>query len=520
MRGIQRLDVAGLQVRRQPRLRLAPAHAVRAAERLPAPGLPPLPAALLELLSTRRWVDAPTRAALERSVADLLDQHPDQVQAALDRLVAERPEAAAALADVAYLDAPARIDDVSRWPGPVRAALTRELELTAPREPDSAPIIGAGVAVVVLVVVGLASAGLYVAAAVVVGAAAAVGGWWAWMRQRHYHDDARRPVARTMIATGVHLAMINRWLGLTSGTHYARFLRRLTTDRGLELLGLIATLVRRQRATWAAVDDELEGFHDLPVVDDDAATARPAEPERPAWRPPEVDDELTAAAVARLAGETTLPAALTELIGARRSVAPATADALRARLAGLLSDRPGEVMRALDRMVRAAPAAAEALARVLAVDLPPALDCVDDLRASVRAELDRRAGTVQSPRQRATAWMGLVCAASLAAGLMWLTRVPALMAAGPLAVVAAWLLGGPIRYRWHTRRRVAEILIDLGVTRATLTSWLARGRPSEYRRDARRMRADEGLFLLGLVAATVRDQRLCWVDADGTAEAA
>jgi hypothetical protein len=81
--------------------------------------------------------------------------------------------------------------------------------------------------------------------------------------------------------------------------------------------------------------------------------------------------EVAAATAMRAPGVPSLPEPLAELLARRRALDPAARLALEQQLVRLLDDQPTTMLAALDRLVTAAPGAANALAELLYVGLPP-----------------------------------------------------------------------------------------------------------------------------------------------------
>jgi DnaJ-domain-containing protein 1 len=315
---------------------------VTAAARLHGLGVPPLPPALLRLFALRGWASPSAREALYDELALALDAAPLGTLSALDRLIATAPAAARALADVAAVELPPirRTEDI---PAPVWFALVGRL---APRaDPSTLAAYFGGPLLLALARIAYDDPG--VAALLLVVPATLAFCVWLLVRGIGYRWRARRPVARLLVELGVPMSFVLAWLRLGSRSRFARFRRRLERDRGLELLGLIATVVREQRAPW---QEALEQARRAAALEAREATAD-EDPREPAIDPddgplPAGDDPFVVLGVPGDAGASAVEARRAKLLalhrGDRDGDALARIDEAYARLRFLTLASPAE----------------------------------------------------------------------------------------------------------------------------------------------------------------------------------
>jgi hypothetical protein len=121
------------------------------------------------------------------------------------------------------------------------------------------PAWSAGLAAIVLLIGARASTRtddprFVISAVILLVIAAAIG--WA-LRPFRYPSRARRPIADMMIGIGVSAGAVAAWLGKPyNDSQYRRYVASIEEDRGLQLLGLVAMLVRHERVPWREVYDD------------------------------------------------------------------------------------------------------------------------------------------------------------------------------------------------------------------------------------------------------------------------
>ncbi len=221
--------------------------------------------------------------------------------------------------------------------------------------------------------------------------------------------------------------------------------------------------------------------------------------------------ELEAATALRAAGPPPLPAALATYLRLRMIADAPVVARQRADLTQALVDRPATYLAAFDDLRARAPAAADALARLLSVETPDAIERVEHLPPRIAHDLAQHLRA--SPTIGATGGLG-----GAAAVICWLavrSREPMVIGAAALAfVIAAAIMVVLARptYGDATRRRLAIAMATAGVPAGALVS-LIRADPTIAAAPAVIMRglaADRGLELFGLAAAVTRASHSSW----------
>ncbi len=221
--------------------------------------------------------------------------------------------------------------------------------------------------------------------------------------------------------------------------------------------------------------------------------------------------ELEAATALRAAGPPPLPAALATSLRLRMFADAPVVARQRADLTQALVDRPATYLAALDDLRARAPAAADALARLLSVETPDAIERVEHLPPRIAHDLAQHLRA--SPTIGATGGLG-----GAAAVICWLavrSREPMVIGAAALAfVIAAAIMVVLARptYGDATRRRLAIAMATAGVPAGALAS-LIRADPTIAAAPAAILRglvADRGMELFGLAAAVTRASHSSW----------
>ncbi|MCE9574697.1 MAG: hypothetical protein K8W52_16230, partial [Deltaproteobacteria bacterium] len=225
--------------------------------------------------------------------------------------------------------------------------------------------------------------------------------------------------------------------------------------------------------------------------------------------------ELEAATALRAAGPPPLPAPLATHLRLRAIAAPEVVAQQLRELARALVDRPTTYLAAFDDLRARSAAAADALARLLSVETPDAIERLEHLPPRVVHDLAHHLRA--SPNIGATG--GLSTAAAVILWIASRTREPMIIGGAALAVVIAAaiavLLARPT-YSDATRRSLAIAMATAGVPAGSLASLIAADPTVAATPGAimRGLAADHGLALFGLAAAMTRATRLAWQSAE------
>ncbi len=232
-------------------------------------------------------------------------------------------------------------------------------------------------------------------------------------------------------------------------------------------------------------------------------------------RHPRLDDALAVTEV-EVAGAAAIracarrpPQALVELLRRRRTVSRTERAELVRHLARSLDRERASYLAAFDELVRTSPVAADALAAVITLDLPPRATESAHLPDQVYQAVHRRLQPIEN-LTGSLALAGVVAFIALCGWLGWLGFGIAVAAAAIAAGV--WTKLDRLPYAPHVRQHAAGLLVAYAVPAGTMTDCLdANPEPRGFlHRYACELEADRGLALLGLTATLAWSRRLVW----------